>query len=496
MKRHITLLLSLLCAAACTGSAFAEELPALPPDDAEQTPAITEDRPADPDDPDLDSGFLIEPEPELPEPAESEPEPELPEPSEPAPQTIVLTRFDTQVNFDLTAIACGDTDALHAFFRDTRDGLCGYDADGAAYDFATGEWDLSAIDLNTPGLYDATAPLLLVDAEDRPCFSLAEGVEVPVIHCRVSVQRPGRPEISACIAARGQLIFPWVLTDAQKEQRDQFTVWLKLENGAWEPLTRGISVGTDALTLYPQTCGMRQGMTCALQVEYPGGQTGILTFTYDAVPVKLGYSEGNRDGGGEDTRLPDVIQPAPGGSHSGSSHREPEPEAPSTEPELPTTEPADEIPSVPSIEQPERPESSEPSPAAPVPEQDTTDGAVLSGTRLQTLIELDEPLTLHKNGIAVSLPADALRELQPTDTDALAVTLTRASDGSPQVELQKNGEPIDPPDGMTLTTDEAETRAAQTAAPVQQRRFPLPFAAAGAAVIVAVLCLIRWRKRL
>ena len=265
MRAYAKLILPLLCAAACTGAALADELPDLPEHGAEQPPAIAENQPADtetieetpevsdenkengaiqPAEPDMDSGFLIEPEPE-PEPPESTPEPE--------PETIVLTRFDTQVNVDVAAIACGDADALHAFFRDARDGLCGYDADGTPYDFFTGAWELSAVDWNTPGVYDAVAPLLLVDGEDRACFSLAEGVEAPMIRCRVSVQQTGKPEIGEFITARGQMIFPWVLTEEQKAQRDRFTVWLKRENGAWEALTRGISVGTDALKLYPQT---------------------------------------------------------------------------------------------------------------------------------------------------------------------------------------------------------------------------------------------------
>lgn len=263
MRAYAKLILPLLCAAACTGAALADELPDLPEHGAEQPPAVVENQPADtetieetpevsdeneengaiqPAEPDMDSGFWIEPEPE-PEPPESTPEPE----------TIVLTRFDTQVNVDVAAIACGDADALHAFFRDARDGLCGYDADGTPYDFFTGAWELSALDWNTPGVYDAVAPLLLVDGEDRACFSLAEGVEAPMIRCRVSVQQTGKPEIGEFIMARGQMIFPWVLTEEQKAQRDRFTVWLKQENGAWEALTRGISVGTDALKLYPQT---------------------------------------------------------------------------------------------------------------------------------------------------------------------------------------------------------------------------------------------------
>lgn len=225
MRAYAKLILPLLCAAACTGAALADELPDLPEHGAEQPPAIAENQPADtetieetpevsdenkengaiqPAEPDMDSGFLIEPEPE-PEPPESTPEPE--------PETIVLTRFDTQVNVDVAAIACGDADALHAFFRDARDGLCGYDADGTPYDFFTGAWELSAVDWNTPGVYDAVAPLLLVDGEDRACFSLAEGVEAPMIRCRVSVQQTGKPEIGEFITARGQMIFPWVLTE-------------------------------------------------------------------------------------------------------------------------------------------------------------------------------------------------------------------------------------------------------------------------------------------
>ena len=497
MRAYAKLILPLLCAAACTGAALAYELPNLPEHGAEQPPAVAENQPADtetieetpevsdeneengaiqPTEPDMDSGFLIEPEPE-PEPSEPTPEPE--------PETIVLTRFDTQVNVDIAAIACGDADALHAFFRDARDGLCGYDADGTPYDFFTGAWELSAVDWNTPGVYDAVAPLLLVDGEDRACFSLAEGVEAPMIRCRVSVQQTGKPEIGEFITARGQMIFPWVLTEEQKAQRDRFTVWLKRENGTWEALTRGISVGTDALKLYPQTCGLTSGTTCALQVEYPGGQTGILTFTYDVAPLKHGYSAGSRDGGGEDTYLPDIIQPSPGGSHSGGSHHRPSTSEPAAdEPETPSTETPEEP-----IKPTEEPENTEePAQTAPVLEQDTADGAVLSGTRLRALIDMDEPLTLNKNGVAFSLPSDALRALELTDADTLAVTLTRSAEGRAQAELRLNGEKIDLPDGMTLTTDEAEAPAE----PEQK----LPFAAAGAAVLAAVFGLLWWRKHL
>ena len=101
-------------------------------------------------------------------------------------------------------------------------------------------------------------------------------------------------------------------------------------------------------------------------------------------------------------------------------------------------------------------------PAATVLEQDTADGAVHSGTRLLAL--------------------------ELTDADTLAVTLTRSAEGRAQAELRLNGEKIDLPDGMTLTTDEAEAPAE----PEQK----LPFAAAGAAVLAAVFGLMWWRKHL
>ena len=106
-------------------------------------------------------------------------------------------------------------------------------------------------------------------------------------------------------------------------------------------------------------------------------------------------------------------------------------------------------------------------------------------------------MTLNKNGIAFSLPVDTLRALELTDADTLAVTLTRSAEGRAQVELRLNGEKIDLPDGMTLTTDEAEAPAE----PEQK----LPFAAAvpmarsrpaGAAVLAAVFGLMWWRKHL
>ena len=46
MRAYAKLILPLLCAAACTGAALADELPDLPEHGAEQPPAIAENQPA------------------------------------------------------------------------------------------------------------------------------------------------------------------------------------------------------------------------------------------------------------------------------------------------------------------------------------------------------------------------------------------------------------------------------------------------------------------
>ena len=47
MRAYAKLILPLLCAAACTGAALADELPDLPEHGAEQPPAVAENQPAD-----------------------------------------------------------------------------------------------------------------------------------------------------------------------------------------------------------------------------------------------------------------------------------------------------------------------------------------------------------------------------------------------------------------------------------------------------------------
>ena len=164
------------------------------------------------------------------------------------------------------------------------------------------EWDFSGIDLNTVGLYHAIGKLT---APENTAF--AEGIAFPEISIPVSVQAPGRPDINCFLAARGNLHFPWVTPPGEL---DKISVWLSENNGSWNRLESGVYVGQEMLSIATRL--LMPGSSYRLQVDYDGGQTGILSFTYADEIVLEGYHDGDRDGGDAGGNPPDtIIQPPP-----------------------------------------------------------------------------------------------------------------------------------------------------------------------------------------
>ena len=164
------------------------------------------------------------------------------------------------------------------------------------------EWDFSGIDLNTVGLYHAIGKLT---APANTAF--AEGIAFPEISIPVSVQAPGRPDINCFLSARGNLHFPWVTPPGEL---DKVSIWLSENNGPWNRLERGVSVGQEMLSIATRL--LTPGSSYRLQVDYDGGQTGILSLTYADEIVLDGYHEGDRDGGDAGGNPPDTtIQPPP-----------------------------------------------------------------------------------------------------------------------------------------------------------------------------------------
>lgn len=176
-----------------------------------------------------------------------------------------------------------------------------YAENGTSYT-AVVEWDFSGIDLNTVGLYHAAGRLT---APENTAF--AEEIAFPEISIPVSVQAPGRPDINCFLAARGNLHFPWVTPPGEL---DEISVWLSENNGSWNRLESGVYAGQEMLSIATRL--LAQGSSYRLQVDYDGGQTGILSFTYADEIVLEGYHDGDRDGGDAGGNPPDtIIQPPP-----------------------------------------------------------------------------------------------------------------------------------------------------------------------------------------
>ena len=327
------------------------------------------------------------------------------------------------------------------------------------------EWDFSGIDLNTVGLYHAMGKLT---APENTAF--AEGIAFPEISIPVSVQASGRPDINCFLASRGNLHFPWVTPPGKL---DEISVWLSENNGSWNRLESGIYVGREMLSIATRL--LTPGSGYRLQVDYDGGQTGILSFTYADEIVLEGYHEGDRDGGDAGGNPPDtIIQPPPedtddqddgfadrpstkppkppatngGGTNSDDSEKAP----PVSEENKPTdhkpSEPSwvgkddsididkDDFPSEQANGDTEEDADSK-SPAFSEFFDETTDR--ISGTRFLMMLQTGEQRAVFsKQGITISIPKDALPEGIQNE-DQIEVIIQKDTDGGFSFSFSING---------------------------------------------------------
>lgn len=285
------------------------------------------------------------------------------------------------------------TEALEALFAASPYYLECYAENGTSYT-AVVEWDFSGIDLNTVGLYHATGRLT---APENTIF--ADRVDFPEISIPVSVQAPGSPDINCFLVRRGSLYFPWV---APSGELDEISVWLSENNGSWNRLESGVYVGQEMLSIATRL--LTPGSSYRLQVDYDGGQTGILSFTYADEIVLEGYHEGDRDGGDAGENPPDtIIQPPPEDT---------------------------------ALQQP--PESAD-SKKTVFSEffDETTDR--ISGTRFLMMLQTGEQKAVFsKQGITISIPKDALPEGIQNE-DQIEVIIQKDTDGGFSFSFSING---------------------------------------------------------
>ena len=370
---------------------------------------------------------------------------------------------------DAFAIQQGsETETLENLFAFSPYYLECYAENGTSYT-AVVEWDFSGIDLNTVGLYHAAGRLT---APENTIF--ADRVDFPEISIPVSVQAPGSPDINCFLVRRGGLYFPWVTPPGNL---DKVSIWLSKNNGSWNRLESGVYVGQEMLSIATRL--LTPGSGYRLQVDYDGGQTGILSFTYADEIVLEGYHEGDRDGGDAGGNPPDtIIQPPPEDTDDqddGFTDR------PSTKPPKPPATNGGRVDSndsekTPPVSEENDPADHEPSHKSSEPSWEGKDDSIdidkddfpseqangdteedadskspdfseffdettdrISGTRFLMMLQTGEQRAVFsKQGITISIPKDALPEGIQNE-DQIEVIIQKDTDGDFSFSFSING---------------------------------------------------------
>ena len=370
---------------------------------------------------------------------------------------------------DAFAIQQGsETETLENLFAFSPYYLECYAENGTSYT-AVVEWDFSGIDLNTVGLYHAAGRLT---APENTIF--ADRVDFPEISIPVSVQAPGSPDINCFLVRRGSLYFPWVTPPGNL---DKVSIWLSKNNGSWNRLESGVYVGQEMLSIATRL--LTPGSSYRLQVDYDGGQTGILSFTYADEIVLEGYHEGDRDGGDAGGNPPDtIIQPPPEDTddqEDGFTDR------PSTKPLKPPATNGGRVDSndsekTPPVSEENDPADHEPSHKSSEPSWEGKDDSIdidkddfpseqangdteedadskspafseffdettdrISGTRFLMMLQTGEQRAVFsKQGITISIPKDALPEGIQNE-DQIEVIIQKDTDGGFSFSFSING---------------------------------------------------------
>ena len=361
-----------------------------------------------------------------------------------------------------------ETETLENLFAFSPYYLECYAKNGTSYT-AVVEWDFSGIDLNTVGLYHAAGRLT---APENTIF--ADRVDFPEISIPVSVQAPGSPDINCFLVRRGSLYFPWITPPGNL---DKVSIWLSKNNGSWNRLESGVYVGQEMLSIATRL--LMPGSSYRLQVDYDGGQTGILSFTYADEIVLEGYHEGDRDGGDAGGNPPDTIIQTPpedtDDQDDGFADR------PSTKPSKPPATNGGRVDSndsekTPPVSEKNDPADHEPSHKSSEPSWEEKDDSIdidkddfpseqangdteedadskspdfsefsdettdrISGTRFLMMLQTGEQRAVFsKQGITISIPKDALPEGIQNE-DQIEVIIQKDTDGGFSFSFSING---------------------------------------------------------
>ncbi|CBL41423.1 hypothetical protein CK3_17710 [butyrate-producing bacterium SS3/4] len=375
---------------------------------------------------------------------------------EKTPPAVIISIEQWYPYTDAFALPQGSTEeTLNHLLRFSPHHLECYTENKISYS-ALVEWDLSDIDFDTVGLYQAKGRLAAPENTE-----FADGIVFPEISIPVSIQAPGRPDINCVIAARGNLCFPWVTPPGDP---DKINVWLSANDEPWKQLEDGVYAGKEMLSI--KTYLLTSGNSYRLQVDYDGGQTGILSFTYSDELVLEGYYKGDRDGGDAKGNPPgSITQPPPEQNidqkveQNGDENKDENPDRENDPTDR--TENASSMKPLSKAEaasDPKEPSSSEI--AFTEFFDDTTDR--ISGTRLLMMLQTGrQKASFSKQGITIRVPRASLpKDIQ--NNDQIEVIIKKISDRSFSFSFCINGVSFDSLPGASVMLPYPQETAADS----------------------------------
>ena len=375
---------------------------------------------------------------------------------EKTPPAVIISIEQWYPYTDAFALPQGSTEeTLNHLLRFSPHHLECYTENKISYS-ALVEWDLSDIDFDTVGLYQAKGQLAAPENTE-----FADGIVFPEISIPVSIQAPGRPDINCVIAARGNLRFPWITPPGDP---DKINVWLSENDEPWKQLENGVYAGKEMLSI--KTYLLTSGNSYRLQVDYDGGQTGILSFTYSDELVLEGYYKGDRDGGDAKGNPPgSITQPPPEQNidqrveQNGDENKDENPDRENAPTDR--TENASSMKPLSKAEaasDPKEPSSSEI--AFTEFFDDTTDR--ISGTRLLMMLQTGrQKASFSKQGITIRVPRASLpKDIQ--NNDQIEVIIKKISDRSFSFSFCINGVSFDSLPGASVMLPYPQETAADS----------------------------------
>ena len=375
---------------------------------------------------------------------------------EKTPPAVIISIEQWYPYTDAFALPQGSTEeTLNHLLRFSPHHLGCYTENKISYS-ALVEWDLSDIDFDTVGLYQAKGQLAAPENTE-----FADGIVFPEISIPVSIQAPGRPDINCVIATRGNLRFPWITPPGDP---DKINVWLSENDEPWKQLENGVYAGQEMLSI--KTHLLTPGNSYRLQVDYDGGQTGILSFTYSDKLVLKGYYKGDRDGGDAKGNPPgSITQPPPEQNidqkveQNGDENKDKNPDR--------ENDPTDRTENASSMKPLSKAEAAS-DPKEPSSSEmtfteffdDTTDR--ISGARLLMMLQTGkQKASFSKQGITIRVPRASLpKDIQ--NNDQIEVIIKKISDRSFSFSFCINGVSFDSLPGASVMLPYPQETAADS----------------------------------